>query len=128
MPDSTTWTAACWRDGSLWVVHIRELGLTGRAALLSQVEGVARDLLRAAGQEDPATPARVVVEPLVPPRVRALLEAAGRARSVADWVGVSDVLTRRRLARQLAHEGLPVADIATALGVSVARARMLAGA
>ena len=50
MPDSPRWTATCRRDGSAWSVHVAELGATGRAALLSRVADVARELVRASGR------------------------------------------------------------------------------
>lgn len=87
------------------------------------MEATARALLRERGHDEAG---RLQVEVRVRGRVRALLRAAARVRATSDLVGVEDVLARRRLARELADEGLPVPDIADALGVSRGRALVLA--
>ena len=40
-----TYTATGWREGPSWVVHIPVLDRTARAGRLSQVDGVARELV-----------------------------------------------------------------------------------
>ena len=55
---------------------------------------------------------------LMPDALSAALAAAATAREKAVRSPVQEMLTRRRLARQLYVEGLEVADIAAALGVS----------
>lgn len=60
-------------------------------------------------------------------RLGTLLAAAARVREARHSVRVDDVLTRRRLARQLLDVGLAVGDVAALLGVSAARVLLLAG-
>lgn len=126
MSTSTTYTATSWRDGSSWVVELPELDRSARAARLSQVEAVARELVASATRDDPRA-ARVVVDLRVPTSVRELLQAAAAAREDADHVSVEAVTLRRDLARRLAAEGFAVRDIAALLGVSYRRAHQLTG-
>ncbi len=120
-----TYTATCWREGCSWVVHVPELDRTARAARLSQVEGVARDLVARVGGE--ATSARVVIDLRVPEGLIGLLAAAAAAREDRDRVSVEAVTLRRGLARRLAGEGLAVRDVAALLGLSIRRAQQLIG-
>ena len=120
-----TYTARCWREGSSWVVHVPEVDRTARAARLSQVEGVARDLVARVGGE--ATSARVVIDLRVPEGLIGLLAAAAAARQDRDRVSVEAVTLRRGLARRLAGEGLAVRDVAALLGLSIRRAQQLMG-
>lgn len=117
-------TAVCWREGSSWVVHVPELDRSAPAARLSQVEGVARDLLRVHGSEDP-TSRRVVVELRVQARTSELVAAAADLRDDPDRVSVEAVTLRRDLARRLAAEGFEVRDVAALLGLSYGRALSL---
>src|SRR5688572_23397350 len=107
MTPSNTYTATCWREGSSWVVHIPELDRTTRTARLSQVEGVARDMVARLGGEQAADP-RVVVNLLVHDGLMDLLDAAAAAREDRDRVSVEAVTLRRGLARRLAGEGFNV--------------------
>ena len=125
MKPSNTYTATCWREGSAWVVHVSELDRTARAARLSQVEGVARDLVARVGGE--ATSARVVIDLRVPEGLIELLAAAAGARVDRYRVSVEAVTLRRGLARRLAAEGFAVRDVAALLGLSIRRAQQLIG-
>ena len=85
-----TYTAKCWREGSAWVVHVPELDRTARAGRLSQVDGVAQDLVaRVSGEH--AGSARVVIDLRVPEGLVQLLAAAAAAREDRDWVSVEAV-------------------------------------
>jgi anti-sigma regulatory factor (Ser/Thr protein kinase) len=108
------------------VVHIPELDRTARAGRLSQVEGVARDLVNRVSAED-ASSARVVVELRAPEDLVQLLAAAAAAREDPDRVSVEAVTSRRGLARRLAAEGFAVRDVAALLGLSIGRAQQLVG-
>ena len=126
MKPSNTYTATCWREGSSWVVHIPEIDRTTRTARLSQVEGVARDLVSRLGHGEAAT-SRVVVNLLVHDGLMDLLDAAAAARQDRDRVSVEAVTLRRGLARGLAAEGFAVRDVAALLGLSIVRAQQLIG-
>ena len=126
MKPSNTYTATCWREGSSWVVHIPEIDRTTRTARLSQVEGVARDLVSRLGHGEAAT-SRVVVNLLVHDGLMDLLDAAAAARQDRDRVSVEAVTLRRGLARGLAAEGFAVRDVAGLLGLSIVRAQQLIG-
>ena len=121
-----TRTAVCWREGSSWVVHVPELGRTATAARLSQVEGVARDLLRLYSSDDPAS-YRVVVDLKVNTSTTELITAAADLRAQPDRVSVEAVTLRRCLARRLGAEGFDVRDVAALLGLSYGRALSLLG-
>ena len=110
-------TALCWREGSSWVVHVPELDRSATAARLSQVEGVARDLLHVYSSDDPAK-RRVVVDLRVHERTTELIAAAADLRDDPDRVSVEAVTLRRGLARRLAAEGFEVRDVAALLGLS----------
>jgi anti-sigma regulatory factor (Ser/Thr protein kinase) len=120
-----TYTVLCSHLGSAWAVRIPELDREASAARLSQVEAVARALVStyAAGGTDAVT---FTVE-LMPDALSAALAAAAAARERATRSPVQELVTRRRLARQLYVEGLEVADIAAALGVSSPRVQLLLG-
>lgn len=120
-----TCTAQCWPEGSTWVVHVPELGRSARASRLSQVEGVARDLLtRSACPEDTAS-CRVVVDLRVRHSVNELITAAAAAREEPDRVSVEAVTLRRGLARRLSAEGFDTRDVAALLGLSYGRTLQL---
>ncbi len=121
-----TCTAQCWPEGSTWVVHVPELGRSARASRLSQVEGVARDLVTSCGSEDPAT-LRVVVDLRVRHSVNELISAAAALREQPDRVSVGTVTLRRCLARRLAAEGFDARDVAALLGLSYGRTLQLLG-
>jgi len=118
-----TYTVLCSHLGSAWAVRIPELDREASAARLSQVEAVARALVStyAADGTDAAT---FTVE-LMPDALSAALAAAAAAREGATRSPVQELVTRRRLARQLYVEGLEVADIAAALGVPSPRVQLL---
>lgn len=113
-------TAVCWREGGSWVVHLAELDRSATASRLSQVEGVARHLLRVHGSDDPES-RRVVVDLRVHERTTELIAAAADLRADADRVSVEAVTLRRCLARRLAAEGFEVRDVAALLGLSYSR-------
>ncbi len=113
-------TAVCWREGSSWVVHVPELDRRARASSLSQVEGVARDLLQASGSDDPSS-RRIVVDLRVSERATELIAAAADLRGDPDRVSVEAVTLRRCLARRLADEGFEARDVAALLGLSYGR-------
>ena len=117
-------TAVCWREGSSWVVHVPELDRSATAARLSQVEGIARDLLHVHSTEDAAS-RRVVVDLRVQERTSELIAAAKDLRDDPDRVSVEAVTLRRCLARRLAAEGFEVRDVAALLGLSYGRALSL---
>ena len=111
-----TYTVLCSHLGSAWAVRIPELEREASAARLSQVEAVARALVSTYAGDD--TGAVDFTVELMPDALSATLAAAAAAREKAVRSPVQEVVTRRRLARQLYVEGLEVADIAAALGVS----------
>jgi hypothetical protein len=113
-------TAVCWREGSSWVVHVPELDRSATASRLSQVEGVARDLLHVYSSDDAAS-RRVVVDLRVHERTTELIAAAADLRDDPDRVSVEAVTLRRGLARRLAAEGFEVRDVAALLGLSYGR-------
>ena len=117
-------TAVCWREGSSWVVHVPELDRSATAARLSQVEGIARDLLHVYSSDDPAS-RPVVVDLQVHERTTELIAAAADLRDDPDRVSVEAVTLRRCLARRLAAEGFEVRDVAALLGLSYVRALSL---
>lgn len=117
-------TAVCWREGSAWVVHVPELDRSATAARLSQVEGVARDLLHVYSSDDPSS-RRIVVDLRVHERTTELIAAAADLRDDPDRVSVEAVTLRRGLARRLAAEGFEVRDVAALLGLSYGRALSL---
>src|SRR3954470_22323951 len=106
MTPAHTYTARCWREGSAWVVDVPELDETVRAARLSQVEAVARDLVARCGGEG-ATAAEVLIDLRVHEELRQLLDAASLARQEGDPASAEAVTLHRGLARRLAAEGFP---------------------
>ena len=113
-------TAVVQREGSTWVVHVPELDRSATASRLSQVEGVARDLLHAYSSDDPSS-RRIVVDLRVQERTSELITAAADLRDDPDRVSVEAVTLRRGLARRLAAEGFEVRDVAALLGLSYGR-------
>src|SRR3954447_2099190 len=120
-----TYTVLCSHLGSSWAVRIPELDREASAARLSQVEAVARALVSAYATDD-AGAVEFTVE-LMPDALSGALAAAAAAREKAIRSPVQEMVTRRRLARQLYVEGLEVADIAAALGVSLRRVQLILG-
>jgi anti-sigma regulatory factor (Ser/Thr protein kinase) len=118
-----TYTVLCSHLGSAWAVRIPELDREASAARLSQVEAVARALVSTSAADD--TGAVDFTVELMPDALSAALAAAAAAREKAVRSPVQELVTRRRLARQLYVEGLEVADIAAALGVSSRRVQLL---
>ena len=114
---------AVFAPGSAWAVRIPELDREASAARLSQVEAVARALVSTYAADD--TGAVDFTVELMPDALSAALAAAAAARAKAVRSPVQEIVTRRRLARQLYVEGLEVADIAAALGVSSRRVQLL---
>ena len=110
----------------MWVVQVPELDRTARVARLSQVDGVARDLVARSGGVE-AVSARVVIDLRVPEGLVQLLSAAAAAREDRDRVSVEAVTLHRGLARRLAAEGFAVRDVAALLGLSIGRAQQLIG-
>ena len=100
-----------------------QLDREASAARLSQVEAVARALVSTYAADDTGA-ADFTVE-LMPDALSAALAAAAAAREGAVRSPVQELVTRRRLARQLYVEGLEVADIGAALGVSSRRVQLL---
>jgi hypothetical protein len=94
--------------------------------VLSQVEGVARDLVARFGGAEAAS-ARVVTDLRVPEGLVQLLSAAAATREDRDRVSVEAVRLRRGLARHLAAEGFAERDVAALLGLSIGRAHQLIG-
>jgi anti-sigma regulatory factor (Ser/Thr protein kinase) len=121
--DCKTYMVLCSHVGSTWAVRIPELDREASAARLSQVEAVARALVATYGLDDSGG-VDFSVE-LMPDALSAALAAAATARERAVRSPVPEMVTRRRLARQLYVEGLEVADIAAALGVSRHRVQLL---
>ncbi|MBA2558509.1 MAG: sensor histidine kinase [Propionibacteriales bacterium] len=121
-----SYTATCWRDGVGWVVYLPQLRRTARAAQLSDVEDVARNLVARFTREDPAT-CRVVLDVVARHTAIELVAAAAAARQDSDRVSVEAVTLRRGLARRLALEGFDVRDVAGLLGLSYGRALQLIG-
>jgi anti-sigma regulatory factor (Ser/Thr protein kinase) len=78
-------TVICWREGSSWVVHVPELDRSAPASRLSQVEGVARDLLHVHGSHD-ASNRPVVVDVRVQEGAGELVSAAADLRDDPDRV------------------------------------------
>ena len=111
-----TYRVLCSHLGSAWAVRIPELDREASAARLSQVEAVARALVSTYAADD--TGAVDFTVELMPDALSAALAAAAAARERAVRSPVQEMVTRRRLARQLYVEGLEVADIGAALGVS----------
>ena len=117
-----TYQVLCSSIGSTWAVRIPELDREASAARLSQVEAVARALVTTYAPDDGAA-VDFTIE-LMPDAISAGLAAAATARAKAVRSPVDEVLTRRQLARQLYVEGLEVADIAAALGLSPRRVQL----
>ena len=84
---------------------------------------MARALVSTYAEDDTGAVAFTVQ--LMPDALSAGLAAAAAAREKAVRFPVQEMATRRRLARQLYVEGLEVADIAAALGVSSRRVQLL---
>jgi anti-sigma regulatory factor (Ser/Thr protein kinase) len=118
-----TYTVLCSHLGSSWAVRIPELDREASAARLSQVEAVARALVSTYAADD-AGAVNFTVE-LMPDALSGALAAAAATREKAVRSPVQEMVTRRRLARQLYVEGLEVADIAAALGVSLRRVQLI---
>ncbi len=118
-----TYRVLCSHLGSAWAVRIPELDREAAAARLSQVEAVARALVSTYAGDDTGA-ADFTVE-LMPDALSAALAAAAAARKGTVRFPAQELLTRRRLARELYVEGLEVADIGAALGVSSGQVQLL---
>ena len=121
-----TYHVLCSSVGSSWAVRIPELDREASAARLSQVEAVARALVTTYTPDDGAA-VQFTIE-LMPDTISAGLAAAATARAKAVRSPVDEMLTRRSLARELYVEGLEVADIAAALGLSPRRVQLFINA
>jgi hypothetical protein len=113
------------RVGKWWALDADGVaGAHSQVRRIDQAEGMAREAI--AGVLDVAPDSfDVVVAPVVPAAVRALVDEATRARSEAAHAQDSAAQLTRRAAERLVEEGLTVRDAGVLLGVSHQRIAQL---
>lgn len=120
------YTVQCQRKDASWRVDVTELACTATVPRLADAEEAARRLVIAATDVRPES-VEITLMFDVSVHVQGLIEAAGKARRNADRLSPETVARRRMLARHLAADGFPIADVAFLLGVSLVRAHQLIG-
>jgi predicted RNase H-like HicB family nuclease len=113
------------RVGSWWALDVEAVpGAHTQVRRIDQAEEMAREAI--AGVLDVAPDSfEVIVAPVVPAAVRALVDEATEARSQAVQAQDSAAQLTRRAAERLVAEGLTVRDAGALLGVSHQRIAQL---
>lgn len=119
------YTVRARRVGKWWALDVDLVrGAHSQVRRIDQAEGMAREAI--AGVLDVMPDSfEVVIAPVVPAAVRALVNEATRARSEASHAQDAAAQLTRRAAERLVEEGLTVRDAGVLLGVSHQRIAQL---
>ena len=120
-------TANARRDGRWWYIEIPELGTSGQARTLKEVEIVTREIAALWLDVDESTiEATVTLE--LPRQAAQLWDEANAADIKAREAAQAAAVLRRSAVASLKAEGISQADAAKVLGVSEQRVSQLAHA
>lgn len=122
-----TITAHARRDGRWWYIEIPELGTSGQARTIKEVEAVAREIAALWLDVDESTIEAVVTVEL-PQQAAKLWDEANAADIKAREGAQAAARLRRSAVAALKAEGITQADAARVLGVSEQRVSQLAHA
>lgn len=119
------YTVRARRVGKWWALDVDGVsGARSQVRRIDQAEGMARDAI--SGVLDlPPDSFEVMVAPVVPAAIRALVDEATRARFQAVQAQDAAAHLTRRAAERLVEEGLTVRDAGVLLGVSHQRIAQL---
>lgn len=119
------YTVRARRVGKWWALDVEGVaGAHTQVRRVDQAEGMAREAI-AGVLEVAADSFEVIVAPVVPAAVRALVDEATEARSQAAQAQDAAAQLTRRAAERLVEEGLTVRDAGVLLGVSHQRIAQL---
>jgi predicted RNase H-like HicB family nuclease len=115
------------RSDGWWALTVPELsGVHSQVRRLEHAQAMIIDAIALAFDVDPGVVKVRGAIPIVNPMLDQLLESTrAHRRELAELRVEVDVLSRK-LASEMANEGIPVRDIATALGISFQHAAKLA--
>lgn len=115
------------RSGSWWALTVPELpGVHSQVRRLEKAEAMITDAIALAFDVDPATVRVYGPIPSVNPELDELLQSTRERRQQLARLRVDVDALSRKLAHDMASQGIPVRDIATALDVSFQHAAKLA--
>ena len=115
------------RSGSWWALTVPELtGVHSQVRRLVQAAAMVTDAIALAFDVDPATVRVYGPIPIVNPELDELLQSTRERRQQLAQLRVDVDAESRKLAHDMANQGIPVRDIATALDVSFQHAARLA--
>ena len=115
------------RSGSWWALTVHELpGVHSQVRRLEQAAAMVTDAIALAFDVDPATVRVYGPIPIVNPELDELLQSTRERRQQLAQLRVDVDAESRKLAHDMANQGIPVRDIATALDVSFQHAAKLA--
>lgn len=118
------------RDGRWWMITVPDIDQVTQARRVDEIEEMARSLI-AISTDVPLEEISVQVASIVLPRLGDILAPARRVEELRRRAAEAEAEAAeaaRRYARELTHEGVPVRDAATLLGVSPQRVSQLANA
>jgi glycine cleavage system aminomethyltransferase T len=121
----TTYTASITRGGRWWMIHVPEVDGLTQARHLADAERMARELVAVSlgvGVDDVTIATRVVVEG---EDVGAAVDEVRQIREAVEQLQALAAQRSAELARRLNARGVPLRDVAAALGVSYQRAHQL---
>ena len=115
------------RSGGWWALTVPELpGVHSQVRRLEQAEAMVTDAIALAFDVDSATVRVYGPIPIVNPELDELLQSTRERRQQLARLRTDVDALSRKLARDMASQGIPVRDIATALDVSFQHAAKLA--
>lgn len=115
-------TAKATRSGGWWAVEVPEIpGLFTQARRLEQVPEMVADAAQLFVKEA----VEVRVEPVLPERIRQLLEQAKCDARIAEEAQSKAACEAREVAAALRSDGLSVRDVGQVMGVSAQRVSQL---
>ena len=115
------------RNAGWWALTVPKLpGVHSQVRRLEQAEAAVTDAIALAFDVDPATVRVYGPIPIVNPELDELLQSTRERRQQLARLRTDVDALSRKLARDMASQGIPVRDIATALDVSFQHAAKLA--
>jgi predicted RNase H-like HicB family nuclease len=124
---TSEYTIEARRSGGWWALTVPGLpGVHSQARRLEQAEAMITDAIALAFDVDPAAVKLYGPIPVVNPELDELLQSTQERRRQLAQLRVDVDALSRKLAHDMASQGIPVRDIATALDVSFQHAAKLA--
>jgi predicted RNase H-like HicB family nuclease len=122
-----TYSIEARRSGGWWALTVAELpGVHSQVRRLEQAEAMIVDAIALAFEVDPADVKVYGPIPIVSPELDELLQSTRQRRQELARLRVDVDALSRKLAHDMASQGIPVRDIATALDISFQHAAKLA--